>query len=83
MQGGNGDIEIESRLVDTVWDGEGGMNRETSMETYTYHMSNRQPVGMCCGARELNLALWGHPEGWGVDGRWEGGPLYFCSQEYS
>ena len=35
FQGGNGDSDIENRLVDTVWEGDGGTNRESSMETYT------------------------------------------------
>ena len=34
FRGSSGDAEIESRLVDTVQEGEGGMNRETSMKTY-------------------------------------------------
>ena len=33
--GSNGNTDIESRLVDTVKEGEGGMNGENSMETYT------------------------------------------------
>ena len=35
MQGGNGDTNIEKRLVDPVGEGEGGKNGESSMETYT------------------------------------------------
>ena len=35
FQGGNGDSDIENRLVDTVWEGDGGTNRESSMEIYT------------------------------------------------
>lgn len=34
LRGSSGDTEIKSRLVDTVQEGEGGMNRKTSMETY-------------------------------------------------
>ena len=35
FQGSNGDADIGNRLVDTVGEGEGGMNWENSMETYT------------------------------------------------
>ena len=35
VQGSSGDTDIEKRLVDTVGEGEGGTNRESSMETYT------------------------------------------------
>ena len=31
----NGDADMESRLVNTTWEGEGGANRESSMETCT------------------------------------------------
>ena len=34
MEGNNGDVGIENRLVDTVGEGEGGMNRENSIETH-------------------------------------------------
>ena len=34
MQGSRGDTDRENRLVDTVGEGEGGMNRETSIEAY-------------------------------------------------
>ena len=35
MKGSREDTKIENRLVDTVGEEEGGMNRESSMETYT------------------------------------------------
>ena len=35
LQGSNGNTDIENRLLDTVGGGEGGMNWESSMETYT------------------------------------------------
>ena len=35
MQGSNDDADIEDRFVNTVWEGKGGMNRESSLETYT------------------------------------------------
>ena len=36
LQGSNGDADIENRLVDTGREGEGGMNWESSIETYTW-----------------------------------------------
>ena len=35
MQGGNGDIDTENRLVDAAEKGEGGTNWEINMETCT------------------------------------------------
>ena len=36
LQGSSGDADIENRLMDLGWEeGEGGMNAESSMETYT------------------------------------------------
>ena len=31
----SGNADIDNRLVGTVWEGEGGMNGESRMETYT------------------------------------------------
>ena len=38
-------------------EGEGAMNGESSMETYTLSYVNRQPRGICCVTRELQLGL--------------------------
>ena len=35
MQGSNEDADIENRVVDTVEEGEGGLNGESIMERYT------------------------------------------------
>ena len=35
MQGSSEDADIGNRLVDPTGEGEGGMNGESSMETYT------------------------------------------------
>ena len=35
LQGGNGDADIENVLVDTVGEGESGMNGESSINIYT------------------------------------------------
>ena len=34
LQGGNGDADTENKLADTVGEGEGGTNGESSTETY-------------------------------------------------
>ena len=34
LQGISGDVDTENRLVDTVWEGEGGMNQDSGMEAY-------------------------------------------------
>ena len=34
LQGSSGDPDLEKRLVGAVWEGEGGTNWQTSMETY-------------------------------------------------
>ena len=39
------DVDLE-KTVDTVGEGEGGMNEESSMETYTLPYV-KQPVGIC------------------------------------
>ena len=35
MKGNKGDTDIKNKLLDTVDEGEGGMIRENSIETYT------------------------------------------------
>ena len=73
LQGSNGDPDIENRLVDTVREGECGMNWESSMETYTLPYVKQIASGnllVTYGAQPS--ALWqSRGVGWG--GRWEGG----------
>ena len=45
MQGRNTDTDIEDRLVDTVGEGDGGMNWESSIETYTLPYVNYTASG--------------------------------------
>ena len=35
LHGGNGDAEVENGLMDTVREGEGGTNGESSIDIYT------------------------------------------------
>ena len=46
LQGGKGDTDIENRLVDTVGEGDGGMNWETSIEisTHVYFLDSSLPA---------------------------------------
>ena len=64
MQGSNGDADIVKRLVDTVGEGEGGTNRESSTETSTLPYGQQRAV-ICFMKREL--------KGVGLGRRWEGG----------
>ena len=74
LQNSSADADLEVRLVDTAWEGEGGVNWESSVGTYNYYMWIREPVGLCCETQGAQAhALW-QPRGvrgWG--GRWEGG----------
>jgi len=58
------DAHIVKRLMDTVGEGEGGTNRESSIETYTLPYG-QQRVVICSMKREL--------KGVGLGRRWEGG----------
>ena len=70
LQDSNWDID---RLVDTAWEGEGGKNWESSMETYTLPYVKQIANGNCYATQRAQpSALWqGRGVGWG--GRWEGG----------
>ena len=43
-----GDADIENRLVDTVGEGEGGANGDSSMETYKWPHIKQRASGICC-----------------------------------
>ena len=81
LQGSRGDTDIENRLVDTVGEGEGGMDWENSTETYTLPYVKQIESGICCvtqGAQLISL-----PSGVGYGGRWKGGSerrgyMYTC-----
>ena len=45
LQGSKGDADIEKRHADTVWEGEGEMNLENSMETYTLPYTKQTASG--------------------------------------
>ena len=75
LKGSNRDADIENRLVDTVEEGEGWINWEHSIETYTlpyikhiasgnllYYTGSSNPV--FCD----NLEVWGLEGGWGGRG---------------
>ena len=41
LQGSSGDTDIENRLLDTLGEGEGGMNETVALKHMLYHMQNR------------------------------------------
>ena len=51
------DAHIVKRLMDTVREGEGGTNRESSIETYTFPYG-QQRVVICSMKRELKGWDW-------------------------
>ena len=72
MKGSKGDTDVNSRLLDSMGEGESGIIWENSIETYilSYVKQIASPGSMhetgCSG-----LVQWDDPEGWG--GRWEEG----------
>ena len=70
LQGRKRDTDIEKRLVDTVREAEGGINWESSTETYTL-LCVKQPASgnLLYDAGSSNLVLCDNLEGWdGVGG---------------
>ena len=74
MQGSSGDADIENRFVNTAWEGEGGMNKEGSIETYTSPCVKKTASGnLLYDAGSSNLVLCDNLEGWdGVGGGRQG-----------
>ena len=75
LQGSNGDTDIQNRLVDTVGEGEGGMNWENNMQTYTLPYVKQIASGnvLCDTGSSASSpsALW-QPRGWmGWQGRFK------------
>ena len=68
------DADIESRLVNTVAEGEGGMNWESSIETYALQyvkLDSQEKFAVWC--RKLKPSVLQQSRGVGWDGRQEGG----------
>ena len=80
MHGSNGDTDIENRIMDTVGEGEGGANGESSRETYKLPCVKHIGSGnLLYGARCSNQVLRDNLEAWGGVGDAEGferGELY-------
>ena len=74
MQNRKRDTDVQSRLLDSVREGEGGMFRENSIETcvLSYMKQIASPGSMhetgCSG-----LVHWDNPEGWDGEGGGRGG----------
>ena len=58
LQGSKADADTENRLVDTVWEGEGGTNGESSMETHTLPYVKQDRGIRCTTHRAQTGALW-------------------------
>ena len=69
MQGSSGDADTENRFVNTAWEGEGGMNKEGSIETYTSPCVKWTASGnLLYDAGSSNLVLCDNLEGWDGEG---------------
>lgn len=56
LQGSNGDVDIENRLVGTVWEEKSETNRESSTETHVYIATCKTDSGnLLHGAGGVNL----------------------------
>ena len=65
MQGSKADADRESRLADTVGEGEGGTNSESSIETHTSPYATETAGGnLLCDTGSPNQVLCGHAVGW-------------------
>ena len=67
LQGSSGDTDIADRLMDTLGEGEGGMNWEKSMETHLLPYVNRWKVDFVVWHIELNSVLCDNLEGWDME----------------
>ena len=81
-----GDTDKKNRLVDTGGEGEGGINWESSMETYIAICKIRESGNLPYDAGSLNLVLCDNLEEWdgvgGVKGIQEGGEIYIYIYTY-
>ena len=73
MQNRKRDTDVQNRLLDSVAEGENGMFRENSIETWYYLGWNRSPAQVGCMRQVLGPGALGRPRGIGWRGRWEGG----------
>ena len=73
LQGSSGDADIENRLLDTVWEREGGMIWESSIETlYTTICKVDSQWEFVVWYREPKAGALGQPSGVGWGRKWEG-----------
>ena len=82
LKGKNGYTDIGNSLVDTVWEGEFGMNWEISMETYAL------PYGKQIASRNLrydkgsstwcSVTAWRGGMGWEMGGRFKREGTFVC-----
>ena len=77
MQGSNGDIGIEIRLVDTVGEGEGGTNSKSSTEAYTLHAKLLRSCPTLCDPIDPTRLL----HAWDSPGKNTGVGFHFLLQD--
>ena len=77
LQDSSRDTDIENRLVDTVGEGEGGMDWENSTETFILSYV-KQLLGTCYVPEGLNSVLYYSLEGWEEVGRFKKEGIYVC-----
>ena len=74
MRDSKRDTDIKNRLLDSVWEGEGGMIWENNIETCITSPSLMHEIG------HSKLVQWDNPEGWdgegGGRGVQDGGHIY-------
>ena len=80
MQGSQGDADTKNRLLDSVGEGEGGVIRENSIETYTLPSVKQTASGnLTYDAGNPKLVLSDSLEGWGRKGGGMRGTQSWCS----
>ena len=69
LQGSNGYADIGNTFVDTPGEGDGGINREISMEAYTLlyvKLDSQCEFAVCCSQLNSNALRQPRGLGWGV-----------------
>ena len=72
MQDSERDTDVKNRILDYVGEGEGGMIRENSIETYITICKIDDQCKFYARSRAPKAGARGQPRGMGDGGRWEG-----------
>ena len=64
MQSSTGDTDVNNRLLDSVWEGKGGVTGENSIETHTLpYVKQMASASSTHEAGHPKPLLWDNPEG--------------------